>query len=67
MNWEYKIDMIHLYGVPSESIVRRLNDLGSDGWEIISTIAKGGDTTGVLMKRQKTNELENARRLFEVI
>jgi len=53
MNWEYKIDMIHLYGVPSESIVRRLNDLGSEGWEIITTLAKGGETTGVLMKRQK--------------
>lgn len=67
MSWDYKIEMIHLYGMPSDLIVRRLNELGSEGWEIISTISKGGETTGVLMKREKSRESESARRLFAAI
>jgi hypothetical protein len=54
MQWEYKIEMIHIYSSASDIIVKRLNELGSDGWELISTIVKGGDTAGVLMKRQRT-------------
>jgi predicted transcriptional regulator len=53
MEWEYKIEMVHIYGVASETIARRLNELGSHGWEAISTMTKSGDTAGVLMKRQK--------------
>jgi predicted transcriptional regulator len=54
MEWEYRIEMIHMYGVASETIARRLNELGNHGWEAISTVTKSGDTAGVLMKRQKT-------------
>ena len=54
MDWEYRIELIHLHGVASEMIVRRLNELGSHGWEAISTVNKGGDTAGVLLKRQRT-------------
>ena len=50
---KYKIEMVHIYSAGSDIIVRRVNELGSDGWEIISTIFKSGDTNGVIFKRQK--------------
>jgi hypothetical protein len=53
MEWQYKIEMIHLYSSGSDTIVKRLNELGSDGWEVVAPIIKGGDTVGVLMKRAK--------------
>jgi hypothetical protein len=53
MEWEYKIEMVHIYSTASDTIVKRLNELGADGLEVISTIVKGGDTAGVLFKRQK--------------
>jgi hypothetical protein len=56
MNWEYKVEMIHIYSAASDAIVKRLNELGSDGWEVVSTIDKAGDTAGVLLKRQKAKQ-----------
>jgi hypothetical protein len=53
MEWQYKIEMIHLYSSGSDTIVKRLNELGSDGWEVVAPIIKGGDTVCVLMKRAK--------------
>jgi hypothetical protein len=67
MNWEYRIEVLHLYGLPSEAIVRRLNEFGVEGWEIISTLDKGGETSGVLMKRQKPNQSGSAEQLFKAI
>jgi hypothetical protein len=49
MEWQYKIEMIHLYSSGSDTIVKRLNELGSDGWEVVAPLIKGGDTVGVLM------------------
>jgi hypothetical protein len=55
MEWEYKIEMIHIYSAGADPIVRRMNELGSDGWEITATIVKSGDTAGMIFKLQKPN------------
>jgi hypothetical protein len=55
MEWEYKIEMIHIYSAGADPIVRRMNELGSEGWEITATIVKSGDTAGMIFKRQKPN------------
>jgi predicted transcriptional regulator len=60
MEWEYKIQMVHIYGVASDTIARRLSELGTHGWEAVSTINKSGDTAGVLMKRLKTKSTSEA-------
>jgi predicted transcriptional regulator len=57
MEWEYKIEMVHIYGVGSETMARRLSQLGSIGWDAVSTINKSGDTVGILMKRLKTESM----------
>jgi predicted transcriptional regulator len=60
MEWEYRIEMVHIYGVASDTIARRLSELGSDGWEAVSTMNKSGDTAGILMKRLKTNSMSES-------
>ena len=67
MNWEYRIEVLHIYSLGLDTIVRRLNEFGHEGWEIISTLDKGGETTGVLMKRQKQNQSGSAEQLFKAI
>lgn len=54
MKWDYKIEIVHIHSTGSEGLVRRLNDLGSDGWEVVCPIVKDGDTTALILKRQKS-------------
>lgn len=55
MNWEYKIEVVHVHSTGSDVFGRKLNELGSDGWEAVCPIVKEGSTTAIILKRPKSS------------
>ena len=57
MNWEYSVIE---YSYPTwETWERRLNELGNQGWELVSVAVLVGDRTGGLqafLKRPRTDK-----------
>lgn len=54
MQWEYRIEGFNINATPNDTLASKLNALGREGWEIIST--GWPDRSFVLMKRQMTKE-----------
>jgi hypothetical protein len=58
MEWDYKIEAIHIHSTGFEVLARRLNDLGSEGWEVVCPIVKDGNTTAIVLRRRKPSDRE---------
>ncbi len=55
--WEYKvIDLpLDLFGKPGERLQQTLNELGLEGWELVSTLRpSAADPTRLFLKRAKS-------------
>ncbi len=52
MKFEYKFLKVSL-GVDNEEALKKLNDLGNEGWEAVSTAIDGAGDGIMVLKREK--------------
>jgi hypothetical protein len=66
MNWEHRVERINFGGVSRfEKLQEQLNALGPEGWEAVAALSSDGNTIGLILKRQISDERPGTSLTFQ--